>query len=690
MANYVKFTDTLNALPIKVSDEVKDYYANMPTSGVRPLQVKFAATHSGKVTRNNGFYLPHEMRAGVPSWTDQYQKPILLHHEDHDDAIGRVVSARYVDISTGIRNSYERRKTVDSARMTDKIITALVQGTLPFNTIIDVVSRYIINDEQLIEDPDFEGLGYIELTTAITDPDAIQKFLDGRYLTGSVGATTTKALCSVCRKDWATDELCEHRPGKSYEGKLCVLVAGKLKYEEYSVVNRPADTHSRAIEINVNGVQDFVQLDEITQGAILSNNIPSVTYSISVADSVEEGKPMAVENQDTTTTPEVKPEVVVEPKVEPVIEPVKDEVKVEEVIVVEQVVPVADVLPLEVPVVADETIPPTVDAIKDFWGTEYDEVVGDDPWGREYAEMMADAIQTETNPEKQKILRDAKLSSAQRKNLSASTFCGPDRSFPVPDCAHVTAARRLVGRYKGPGDKNKIMACVDRKATRLGCDKSKDEVGSGQFDIAYFDSYEDVDLVQLFNGVRAALVERKLDHVECQALMDELNTLRSQVGQSAENTKLTATQDELKNTLEELHQLQDQYANLLLQVRDAAVEKICLLKSLVEKDFSRESVVLSLTDKSLEDVTNMLEPLEKTFDVETLRDKITKDTREKPQVVVVDDPTLRTDNSQTDPVQVEEMNRKAIMQKYLGLKRINPKAAEQYMADMRSRNLIKG
>ena len=71
------------------------------------------------------------------------------------------------------------------------------------------------------------------------------------------------------------------------------------------------------------------------------------------------------------------------------------------------------------------------------------------------------------------IPEDKKLSTEKRKKLPDSAFCGPNRSFPVPDCAHVTAARRLIGRYKGPGDKNKILACVNRKAKSMGCDKNK-------------------------------------------------------------------------------------------------------------------------------------------------------------------------------------------------------------------------
>ena len=68
---------------------------------------------------------------------------------------------------------------------------------------------------------------------------------------------------------------------------------------------------------------------------------------------------------------------------------------------------------------------------------------------------------------------DAKLSAQTRKKLSASTFCGPNKSFPVPDCAHVIAARRLIGRYKGPGSKQKILSCVSRKAKSMSCDSGE-------------------------------------------------------------------------------------------------------------------------------------------------------------------------------------------------------------------------
>jgi len=77
----------------------------------------------------------------------------------------------------------------------------------------------------------------------------------------------------------------------------------------------------------------------------------------------------------------------------------------------------------------------------------------------------------------QSILRgeDAELSTEARNELPDSAFCGPERSFPIPDCAHVTAAKRLIGRYKGSdATKAKIMACVNKKAESMKCDSSED------------------------------------------------------------------------------------------------------------------------------------------------------------------------------------------------------------------------
>lgn len=63
-----------------------------------------------------------------------------------------------------------------------------------------------------------------------------------------------------------------------------------------------------------------------------------------------------------------------------------------------------------------------------------------------------------------------KLTTKDRKKLKSGTFCGPGRSFPVPDCKHVGVARAYLGRSKFSAEtKKKIAACINRKAKALGC-----------------------------------------------------------------------------------------------------------------------------------------------------------------------------------------------------------------------------
>ena len=64
-------------------------------------------------------------------------------------------------------------------------------------------------------------VGYIQLYAKISDQDAIQKILDGRYLTVSIGCSTTDVKCSVCDQQISGGNLCEHIRGKRYDGKLC-------------------------------------------------------------------------------------------------------------------------------------------------------------------------------------------------------------------------------------------------------------------------------------------------------------------------------------------------------------------------------------------------------------------------------------------------------------------------------------
>lgn len=103
----------------------------------------------------------------------------------------------------------------------------------------------------------------------------------------------------------------------------------------------------------------------------------------------------------------------------------------------------------------------------DDW-TEDDKKMCQEVW-KQTDEFLMDGLDEE----------DKKLTTAARKKMSANVFCGPDRSFPVNDCIHYRVAKTYLGRYKGPGDKKRILACIERRGKLLGCGKwakKKDEL----------------------------------------------------------------------------------------------------------------------------------------------------------------------------------------------------------------------
>lgn len=184
------FTDE-NGQPLAFQDAASEG-SKLPSK----LFVVVESTHTG-VNRNKVEYTMNGLENSVASWTDNYNKPVLLNHNPYSDNIGRVKKAEYT------------QSVIDS-------------------------SKYCI-----------------KLTLEITNQAAIERFLDGRYKTFSIGGYTDSAKCSICGKDQMTDGWCGHQRGKKYDGKECYWTLGNMDYDEISVVNCPADPHAQAIDIKV-------------------------------------------------------------------------------------------------------------------------------------------------------------------------------------------------------------------------------------------------------------------------------------------------------------------------------------------------------------------------------------------------------------------------------------------------------
>jgi hypothetical protein len=65
----------------------------------------------------------------------------------------------------------------------------------------------------------------------------------------------------------------------------------------------------------------------------------------------------------------------------------------------------------------------------------------------------------------------AKLTSAERNKLPASSFGGPHRSYPMPDKAHAANAKARASQFASPELKAKIDAKADKVLARAsgGC-----------------------------------------------------------------------------------------------------------------------------------------------------------------------------------------------------------------------------
>ena len=177
------------------------------------------ATHAGTLI-NNRIYPPESMRKGIRTWTSPYKKPVLVNHDDTKDPVGRVISAKYFQT----QNKFD-------------------------------LSEYkpILHES--------EGYGYQKLTIKVTDQDAIQKILDGRYETVSVRMTTDHCYCSICDSDWSGgDGPCEHTPGSKYDGKLAYITTGDLSYREISFVNIPADEYAGVKEAIISEQKDAAEV----------------------------------------------------------------------------------------------------------------------------------------------------------------------------------------------------------------------------------------------------------------------------------------------------------------------------------------------------------------------------------------------------------------------------------------------
>ncbi len=465
--------------------ECKD--SNSPTGS--SLLVRVAATHSGIINSNHRFYRPDRMQDAAHQWIPEegkgYPKPVLFEHGKTGDVLGRVRTARYVDESYKWTNEFPTIKDSVFYKVNDKKIDL-------FKSVDWIV-------DNLMGIPDYSGLGYIELGLNITNPDAMGKVLRDEFLTVSVGFQTDSAICSVCHTDWAKDDKCEHKPGELDEEsrRPAYLICGDFKYEEISFVNFPADPFAGKITkdalkdslnrkffmgLSHNKQQAFAAAAGMSiSDAVMDYDIQLVEDTMTVYDftKTESQNGFEVELKDEKlvaaralelkeSLQAWKPETEADKtKKRSLMSTLNAKVRKNGWAVVDVAANTDEDKEIQAAISTEDVS--EIDWSKETLTAEETEYFADEEglYAEMAVEMDAALVAGELSDE---LVKDAKLSTEARKKLGGSTFCGPNRSFPVPDCAHVTAARRLIGRAKvGDGTKSKILACVSRKSSSLGC-----------------------------------------------------------------------------------------------------------------------------------------------------------------------------------------------------------------------------
>ena len=169
------------------------------------VMVDIEGLHVGP-TRNFTRYTEQSLMNSVPTWTQPYLKPIIMHHNEEDGkTIGRVLHAEYKDIDT------------------------------------------------------LSGTGALLFTANIPDKEGKEQVEDGRLMTVSVGIVGRDVRCSICGHQIAEEGPCEyHLKGHEYEGQVCYWDIYEIEGKEISYVVVPSDVYARNIRVykpdeNING-----------------------------------------------------------------------------------------------------------------------------------------------------------------------------------------------------------------------------------------------------------------------------------------------------------------------------------------------------------------------------------------------------------------------------------------------------
>ena len=223
------------------------------------LMVEIESIHS-RITRNNTYYSPECLKQSVPYWTNPYERPVIMHHNERDgQIIGRIKAVEYKE--SGTRS----------------------------------------------------GTPALIFTANVGDEEGKKGIKNGTLSTVSIGVIAHDLRCSICGTNLAEEGMCEHEKGEVYDNKLCYWIINKMEPKEVSYVIVPSDIYAHNIRVydavkkTKSEVKEKVEYNPFTELAESIKN--TLSTDLEEGKDTQEGKQVDEEVKDgEKTTEPVEPE----------------------------------------------------------------------------------------------------------------------------------------------------------------------------------------------------------------------------------------------------------------------------------------------------------------------------------------------------------------------------------------------
>jgi hypothetical protein len=234
-------------------------------------------THGFRPTQNNLVYMPADLKDAIPTLTSPYNIPIKPAHKTVSVAEGKKIEDREV----GVVGRALSGVWVENPKAMNYLPMQMIKDGLMVKAP-DVAMAPLMKKAKksgFIYDEDFEGLGWILVKGLVTDSDAIEKTLDGRFLTVSVEMTPQDLYDSISGKSYKSEDM-EWDIGDEVDGMKAYGVPSGLRYRGYAYVTHPADAHARVMghkQVSGNELQQY--LDNFKTTMVLTDCFKNITVT---------------------------------------------------------------------------------------------------------------------------------------------------------------------------------------------------------------------------------------------------------------------------------------------------------------------------------------------------------------------------------------------------------------------------